>query len=280
MWYHHLPYWGDGRPWSWLGANDAFVDANIRVHDNRMWGEDYRLEVGDTFVRIMGGPHLFQPYQSLQSKALRRHYRDGFEGACTGCIGANISVTPDTRPVDIVWLNEINFACITRRKPCESEDELIPGPWSRRDRKIDYVSPETYSLKDVPVDLLGQEMPQAVTGEILTMKADINDPNCTLAQVRILQRLKNAETARPGSIVSVQIWMPIILADANTSQRLAPGQTYILGYYDPPNQPVPEIELKALIPATPQNLNQFQAGLRRDTSVGESEDWHNHMNFP
>ena len=125
--------------------------------------------------------------------ALKQEYRDGFEGACTGCIGAQIFVTPDTPPSDVNWLTDINFSCLTRWRRCDSEDDLIPRAWSRREKFEDMEASRDWNLNTTSVKRLGQEADDAIIVEFVRQFSYKDYPDDRFAEVRILERLKNGD---------------------------------------------------------------------------------------
>lgn len=251
------------------------VDTDVRVRNDRMWGEDFSVLVGDSnlFVRMYGGSHLFRREGGIRVSALKREYRDGFEGGCTGCTGAEIFVTPDTPPSDIDWLTDINFTWLTRWRPCNSEDDLIPRAWSRREKFEDMEANHDWNLKTVSIKRLGQEASDAIVVEFVRPVLANDYPDDYYADFRILESLKNGEVQQIGAITTIEVadeWMAL---GSEKEGELRPGKRFILAYRDELSEINKSLSMQAIIPATPANLAEFQSGIASDPSVGEHHDW-------
>jgi len=271
---HDLASWVR-HAYSWSGATEVIVDADVRLRNDRMWGEDFSVMVGDSnlWVRMYGGSHLFGTPGEIRASALKQEHRAGFEGACTGCIGAEIFVTPDTPPSDVGWLTDINFSCLTRWHPCESEDDLIPRAWSRREKYDDMESRHDWNLNAVSVKRLGQEADQAALIEIEKLFSLKDSPEDSYADVRILTHLKNGDQHQIGSIVSVEVAEDWVARGSEEKAKLLAGKRFILAYRDERMGTNWSLLTQAIIPATPTNLAEFQAGIANDPSVGEHYEW-------
>ncbi len=235
------------RPYSLLGGRIVFVDANVRVLNNRMWGEDFRLtaytpynwKLGKyyfgLFVSLKGSPRLFAPGDMIYNSALEKGYRDGFEAFCTGCVGAEISVTPQTRAADVRWLTRINFDCVNKWNACRTEDDLIPEAWARH-HSLEFRGPnehepfETPNLRSASIRNLGREVDEAAIVEMVRLTPDKESPEVKSADVRILERLKNGDEQQIGSIENVMIGDKYVALGAESKAAFLPGSRFILGY--------------------------------------------------
>ena len=120
--------------------------AEVRVHDNRMWGADYSLQsevvpdlLGDqqsyyTLVAALHfGPRLHDG-NSFSAPDLTRGYNIGRPGGCTGCISGWVDLTTNAAPSDIRRLNDIDLSCITTWHQCQTESEIMPTAWKEWDQ--------------------------------------------------------------------------------------------------------------------------------------------------
>lgn len=271
---------------SWLGGRRVFAGGDIHVRDNRMWGENFDLSIGvsekDTslfraarrdkwltlFVGITSGPRMFTPSEMVHSDALARGYRIGFLGSCTGCIGAQISITPQATRSDIQWLTYVNFSCITRWQPCLDEDELLPKAWPRRRYEDFGGNPATLDLHSASVEALGREAPNAAVAQVLAAVQD-NGKDPYGASVRIVSRLKNAEGEVPGMVVAMPVETANMVTGIHGESSVTPGQRYIFIYREPHGDVDRGFELEAVIPENAENMRLFLKGVAADPSVGE-----------
>ena len=120
----------------WLGARPAIVDAGIRVRNNLILGKTIGGYIegpcddsdGQTFCRTI--------IAHVRTGARRfidaRHPEYSFytPSGCEICVDAQVILSPYTSQVDVQRLTDVNFSCITRWSPCETQEDILPTAWT------------------------------------------------------------------------------------------------------------------------------------------------------
>jgi hypothetical protein len=286
------------KPLLYFGYKPAWVSAEVRVREDRMWGEDYSINVDVLPTKsseyseyvlsafFQSGPRLFDRHGGYRASAMMRGYEIGRPGGCEGCIHGWINFNTNADPQDIQRLSAIKFNCITRFRQCVDLPDLVPNAWreyqdwskqSQESREADW------SDCAVPLNRLAQEAANIVSVEAVGLQplkqADPN-PEYRLTNLRIVELLKNAREQKVGAIVNVYDPGEDGQGASSSGRQLLPGSHYLLLYAQPGNlEPQSHIGLAdcSVFPLTDAALREVQIGVAKDPSVGEVYD---HWMFP
>lgn len=134
----------------WLGGRSAMVRASVSVRRGVLVGKEIDgyisgvcgRDEGVLFCRTMIGQarteaRLSQARTGMPRIVDLRHPEYTFfsPGGCTGCIEAGVIFSAYANSSDVRRLTDINFGCITRWKPCESEQDILPTAWAQVQRE-------------------------------------------------------------------------------------------------------------------------------------------------
>jgi hypothetical protein len=132
------------RLYSLLGGHPAFVVANVRVRNNRMWGADFTSLVmtypgkgrndGETYAVIAdvtSGSRLLWRNEDFQADILQQGFRTDEGLQCLGCEFVSVNMTAQTNPKDIERFNRLNLDCITRWRACKDPWDMAPESWAQ-----------------------------------------------------------------------------------------------------------------------------------------------------
>lgn len=276
-----------GTIFSLLGARDVSIVGSIIVHNDHMVlasfnvifyvppreglmtaledeGSGYELE-----ARIRSASRLFRHGDGAEAD-LRREYEIGQPGACEGCVVGWVDLTPQTNVADVKRLTDINLDCITRFKPCENMDDLLPAAWSelRGENRDAHESPFAKKCSVSPA-LLAREADNVAVVEILKVDALKNrdEERTSRAAIRILEKLKNGDVHPAGSTASIAYGMENVYPV--TGRKLAVEDRLILLYPRSPQGEIPgfiDTPFCSLIPLTDATLKSVREGIAMDPS--------------
>ena len=288
---HFPPLWAM-QALSHIGARDTFAFAEVRIHDNRMWGADFGLttsvvpqqSLGEDYLYALSasidyGPHL-DSRNDYSAAALRRGYGIGKPDACTGCVTGWVHLTPAASEADIRRLNDIQFACITTWRECIDQQDIMPGAWKQYGQSSqDDLSRKRDHQDCSPVQQLAQEAENIALITVLpTTSADREraGPASDIATLRIDTLLKNGQTTAPGStwLLGQEKAYPDSVTPSQppifTPETV--GHQFLLLYqaYTPwPQYRYLEPDRCSTFLPTEQNRAAVQQGIALDTSAGE-----------
>jgi hypothetical protein len=280
---HAAPKWMDGLG-SALGQRHAIIQASLGIHDNRMWRENFSVIIeAESFgliANVESGSHLFSVHEYAYASDLMRGYYFSHGGACSGCVIAEVHFSPQASAADITHLSKINMACITRWKACVTGRDLLPNAWPQ------YVPIEgsifhELDLRPVPVTILAREAREIMLVKVESSSIEMSTEGATdpdsgeinyVATARVLERLKNATSQEPGSVVRLVVDGGQLKAPALGAKPFIAGQQYIVLFREPYEIEGDNLEIMMTMPLTEANLQAVHDGVAADPLTGETAD--------
>jgi hypothetical protein len=122
----------------WLGARPASVRASISVREGVVIGKSIGAVVGGPCHDFDNQPLCLAVIGQAETGRHRfidpRHPEYSFHkpDGCEFCVDAHVIFSPYAKPEDVRRLTDVNFACITRWTPCETETDILPTAWKQR----------------------------------------------------------------------------------------------------------------------------------------------------
>jgi hypothetical protein len=279
-----------------FGGHPTRVFANLRVHENRMWGADFGFEVftypgtgrNDGQVYAVGagigsGTRLTRRHESARSDLLREGFRTTEDLQCLGCQDADAEITQQTDPKDIERLNRLDLSCITRWLSCKHPDEMAPELWKQamqdkpmEDRRQD----DDRQVCTVSPSILARESNDIALVKVLsleTMHIEDSNEQGQQATVQILKLLKNGRTYRTNNTPEFAIPPRSIRPEnGDKTAALLEGKEYLFLYREPrPDEIDNSFYLEPChgLLATPENTALIQQGIALDPSAGEPYEY-------
>jgi hypothetical protein len=286
------------RPWFFgiyplLGGHAAMVGANVRVHDNKVWGADFFLRLGEFSGKGSNEWQFYQNdvYLSFGSRLSRsgdstvKEIRQGFRTEevlyCTGCEFVTARMTTQTNASDIERFNEIQFDCLTGWRFCRHPEDLAPTLWAQalQDEQSPRVTEEPFCF--LPTQILAREANDIALVKVLSVglgRSIVYTEPFRMVTVRVIQPMKNGRAYRTSDILELfdnPIGLPT--EDRGNRHPLLVGKEYFLLYRQPvpgedmpyPDVSVPELRPCHALPNTPEVAEAIQQGIALDPSAGE-----------
>lgn len=285
------------RVYALFGGHPALVTANVRVHDNRMWGADYALEVeaypgkgrNEGYAYMVAAEVMSATRMSNGSDfdfsvdALRQGFRTEEELQCLSCEFAGAFITPQTDAYDIERFNRLEFNCVTGWRSCKDPVDLAPELWTQalHDKQKE-ASPEKQACS-LPLSILAREANDIVLAKVLFVQAspESKGPPYQRATVRILQPLKNGRAYRTADTLEFWVYPDDVRPEGGEDRaQLFAGGEYVFLYRQPRPGEIkafPSVRPCHIVLNTPANAAMIQHGIALDTSAGES---YNYLNEP
>jgi hypothetical protein len=313
-WRNRLPHLGPyssflQRPWFFLiyplfGGHAARVGANIRVRDNRMWGADFFLELGEypggegrnegqfyeNSVDLSSGSRLSNR-GDLPVRQIRQGFRTREVLNCLGCEVVMVSMTPQTNPGDIGRFNQIQFNCLTGWRSCKHPVDLAPALWAQAlkdEQDPELREPEEQSWPEeqsclLSTQILAREANDIALVKVLSVRMVQFSPDLQpdrRVTARILQPIRNGRAYRTTEILEFSA-EPYVLRNEDGKDQfpLVVGSEYFFLYQqkwpDQPESSVQELWPCHAVPNTPEVAAAIQQGIALDPSTGEPYDYLN-----
>jgi hypothetical protein len=122
----------------WLGGRPAMIIASIRVRNNvvvrkgidaYVGGDCSRGDDGQLYCTTM----MAHADTGSHGRISPLHPEYGFwtPSGCEICVEATVTFTPYADPDDVRRLTDLNFACITNWRPCETQQDILPTAWKQ-----------------------------------------------------------------------------------------------------------------------------------------------------
>src|SRR5260370_15832265 len=131
------------------GGHPARVTAKILVRDGTVWGKDFSVWI-ESYGHPVGWSgnwrseftliasaytvsrferHFFGPIDS--QLMLHPYYSIGRPSGCTICVEGWAIFTPYVAPSDVYRLTQMDIYCITRRRTCLYQSDILPVAWAQ-----------------------------------------------------------------------------------------------------------------------------------------------------
>jgi hypothetical protein len=120
-----------------FGARPASVQAGIRVRNNLVLGKRIAGFIegpcadseGQTFCTMIMGAATTGKHHAVDVR--HPEYDVEAPSGCDGpCVDVGVVFSPYARAEDVRRLTDVNFGCITRWRPCEREEDILPTAWT------------------------------------------------------------------------------------------------------------------------------------------------------
>lgn len=287
-------------PWSeWelllfrlTGGRIAGAGASISVRERIVWQTEFGVGVdvppfrdsrGDLVGYVLESIVFAIPRSTTYALGLSTHPEYWVSGpsGCDGCDDIWVSYTPYANKSDIDRMGRINFDCITRWHPCRTKEDIMPGAMAQAlvDDKFFDTRPQPACTAAV-IQITSRDAESAAIAEVQGKRHAFGG---IVIKVRLIKRLKRAESWKPGSEVNLGLWPfeePIPLS--TYFSRLVPGSRVIV-LFDRnvhPRGPVPILtESCGVIALTPSNLRLVESGIQRDRVVHLADNPRSQENF-
>jgi len=283
-----------------LGGRPSWVDAELRLTQNHLWGYHFNLATGITSMVtglddgfVLGidtafGPRLFSPphRSEISAAVYRDRYRIDQPSRCMFCIEKWLAITPSTPKANRDRLAVINFSCITRFHPCTGIADIAPGveaqdraettsPQQLKDPRDAYRDPRcevplstraTEADNIMAIDILSSDVSKDVEGKI----------DSYMTNARVIEPLKNAFNFHMGATARFYGDTSRLnpLPTAASLDKLLPLTTdshYIVLFQHPfpINGTSFDLEECSAVLDTPQARAEIAKGIANDPSTGE-----------
>jgi hypothetical protein len=253
-----------------LGGRPAMIEGSIRVRNNVVWGkgivayiESHAVSGSDgLYFTVIGQARSGSP--SVVS-LLHPEYAIGTPGGCTACTEAYVVFTPYADPADVKRLMDIDFSCLTRWHPCETNADILPTAWNEQTaarlamRKL----AERTCSPDV-VRVLSRESWSVLDGEITKIEPSAEYGELTLHLHEDLKRWDlrfRYRLARQEYSFSQPMPLKEELGDRYVVFFQYPNSTYAVG----------QGGSCEVLPATQENMEAVRRGV--------AEDWADHLDY-
>jgi len=272
-----------------VGGRIGFAVARIDVIDGFVWGKSYALDVdatdasGREYVLSASADTVWRTEQFHDNgSSLHPEYRIGHPGACTGCKYESAQFTPFADPEVIKGLMEFNLDCLTRRKDCEDQMDIMPsierrvivekqttnGPRNSDESKNNLCS-------QYP-EFLGRDQANVAVAQVEYAHPHETDTTSLDIGFRLEEPLKHATFWKLDTIRKVTL--PAYMVDelAKSARSFRPGEKFILGFHSPYEVESPDwldVYPCAPLPLTAQNLAAVRRGISRDIFPETREFW-------
>ena len=132
------------RAYDFVGVRMGMVSANVAVRDGLVWGKGFGLYVESplksgtnaslsvryTLIGISeSASRLFISSRRARQLALHPEYIVTEPSGCTMCEAVFVRFTPWADPSDVARLMDFNLTCLTSRKPCREQGDIMPSAW-------------------------------------------------------------------------------------------------------------------------------------------------------
>lgn len=290
--------------WMWqsyrfLGGRDSFALARVEVIDGLVWGKDYNLMMtvsasddqngfeyvlsasADTAWRTKDFHFIHEPPHS--------EFEIGHPDACEGCKEALIRFTPFVDPQIVNGLMDFNFDCLTRRRPCTDQMDIMPSVWQKVLEEEKESNGPTKQVRDaakghsLSPEFLGRDRENVVVAEIVDTRAMPDEWDSERFQVffRLKQRLKRGEFWHLGEIKQTALPNRMKTPGNRGGDGLVVrGREVILTLNSRPEDMSPsgidnivDLEPCDVIPLTDNNLLAVHRGISRDIFPIERHVW-------
>lgn len=131
-----------------LGGRVAGAGSFLRVRDNLLWGKGIGLAIETLSTESDGRKVEYDLEGSIGTddhftwvSARHPEYQIGRPTACTGCREGWVRFTPFADPQDVLRLTDLNFACLTRWRPCTEQADILPTAWKEMRAEVAQAAP-------------------------------------------------------------------------------------------------------------------------------------------
>jgi hypothetical protein len=270
-------------PFALLGGRTTFVAAHFTLRDgkvdqSRFWimisvapNTSSSIDPQGYAIAAAAEQHVdgFGPFQYWSSRSFHREYWVGKRGGCEGCVKIESVYTPRVTPAQLASLTDFDLSCISRRRPCTTEGDLMPSAW----RQYQHELPRYDSLSEdwehcrVPLALLAEEYRGIVVANVLSVgNAPTNEPGAIPVRLRLVQVLKGAADARPNEVSNREAFDRGQGNNGSSSRDMQAGHRYILfaslGKANDGHEAA-ALEECGVVPFTPENLAAVKRGIAR-----------------
>lgn len=252
------------RTYEFLGGRPVTISVHLRVIDGLIWGKSFKAIVyvpaesaeddGYDLIGDAESVSRFSPVHGL-ALALHKNYVVWRPGGCTFCLAVYLNFTPYADNADVDRLMDFNLSCITRRRACRVEREIMPAasgkykaelPWISR--RWDKVPPGGFAL-----DVLGRDAENAAVVEVVSSRKS-DGASDYQAQLRLLKRLKGAA-----------FWGINATREVAVSEEVhRPGSRYVILFHGGQGKVTLWLSPGGEIALTPENLAALQKGFDED----------------
>lgn len=281
-----------------FGGHPTHVYGDLRVHENRMWGADFGVEVftfpgtgrneGQPYAAaaaIDSGTRLTRRHESGRADQLTKGFRATSELQCLGCEFVAVQLTQQTDPKDIERFNRLDLSCITRWRACKHPEDMAPELWTQalHDKPLDdRLRDDDPEVCTIAPSILAREASDIALVKVLSVQAIRASDTTQVSQratVQILQLLKNGRAYPPSEPREFAVPPGSIRPEAgkNAAQPIT-GNEYLFLYQEPrPNEIDNFLYLTPChgILASPENSALVKQGIALDPSAGEHYDYWN-----
>lgn len=286
------------RPYRFLGGRYSFALARVEVINGLVWGKDYSLMISvlasddqdgfeyglsasaDTAWRTKYFHFIREPPHS--------EFEIGHPGACEGCKAVFVRFTPFADPQIVNSLMDFNFDCLTRRRPCTDQMDIMPSVWKKvLEEEKDSNDPRQVrgaaNGRSLSPEFLGRDRENVVVAEIVNTRAmpDEWDNERFHVFFRLKQRLKRGEFWNVGEIKEAALPNRMKTQGNHAGDSLVlRGRDVILTLDSRPTGMSPDgvdryIDLEPcdVIPLTNNNLLAVHRGISRDIFPAKRDVW-------
>jgi hypothetical protein len=298
----------------WLGGRPGTFFAGFIVQDGTIWRTYLHLNVEvppRTWSRDDDwGYELIVAAQSRSSLnrdssprgshwilggddqlATHPYYKAGRPGGCEICMSTEVTYSSATPQSEIRSLTAFDLSCLTRWRPCQRVEEILPAarPWHLYQLDGDPPEPSPALPKpcDIPVWALGRDAASILAVNVLSMSEVKNQYDGSLyekAEVRLTEILKGKTPWNAGTILVAYPYSgERINPPLNPPEVLVPGRRYlalVLYSFNPnrwDNDPTPpgtidgvpgiSLERCGVVDDTPQNRLELQRGISQNDQL-------------
>jgi len=276
------------RAYMMAGGRPAKVTATVGMRDGVVWAKAFMVTI-ETYwhgmpgfgagwheFTLMADTHSVSRFSGFDSHnpqlIFHPDYVIGRPGGCEICVLGWAHFTPYADPSDVRRLMQLDLSCLTRFRPCLSEQDIMPAAWAQYLNEY----PRVNAMQGEPtcsqtiIEILGRDAPNIVEAEIVSYggKADADPSQRGLARVRVIQKLKGATNWATGN--TYEIALP------HRADLIIKRKSRFILFFDDPNGFQPMLADRSdgcfPVPLTESNLSVVSRGVAMDYSAIDNID--------
>jgi hypothetical protein len=266
-----------------VGAHPARVTATIVIDDAIVWGKGFDVGIDAPPYAEAGGLATDNDYMlagSAESRSrfdafdrpatvlLHPNYVIGKPSGCEICVAVYAEFTPYADSHDVQRLMQFNFSCLTRWKPCRTQNDIMPVAWREYvddHAKIAAANPQR-ECGPKEVALLGRDAENAAVVDVIANRNEslVGNERFRDSTVRLSKRLKRTTFWNPGESREMSVHESEVgLVGSHSLDFVKPGARIItLFNYSEVDGSI--LEQCGVVPFTPQNLALVKRGVDQD----------------
>ncbi|HEV2398709.1 MAG TPA: hypothetical protein VGS27_17325 [Candidatus Sulfotelmatobacter sp.] len=239
------------RVFLWLGARPAIADASIRVRKNAVTGKTINAHVGGPCHDFDSQTLCLTVIAHAETGEHRfidpRHPEYSFSkpSGCEYCVDAHVIFSPYADAEDVRRLTDLNFRCITRWRPCETETDILPTAWDQLHREG--TLPEIENNCSDTVRALSRGLNRLPLASVLAVTDIGEGPQLT---VKWDERAERTREDRPNSFAEPKG------IHVRKGDRILVFEGYLFSPFN----------ACGIVPASKENLRMARQGLSEDLS--------------